>query len=452
MTALSFIALDQDAGAACKELARRWQCAARPESTPPPGCVLVIARVDAQGLARIGEYFAAHREHCATRSMIVCLEKDGQALRRLLAMGVGEVLEDAPDIVEAIAARLKRWTQIDAAVARPVVRDNLIGGSVAWRALLRALAECAMFSTAPVLLTGPTGTGKELLARLLHTLDTRASKRELVTVDCTTLAPDLAGSELFGHERGAFTGAVGERDGALAMADGGTLFLDEVGELSSDHQARLLRVLQEHAFRRIGGSTWRRSEFRLVCATNRELRAEVAAGRFRADLFHRIAALTLRTPALAERRDDIPALVRHFIERERGVGDAPGISPALLEYLVSREFGGNVRELAQLVQACLRRYAGAGVLSLGTLPEDEVRASSEVAAANSWDAARVEQFVRAALQAQVGLKELARVVEAAAVRVAVAESESLTAAATRLGVTPRALHLRRAAERDSSRH
>jgi transcriptional regulator with GAF, ATPase, and Fis domain len=377
------------------------------------------------------------------------MDSGAGALQALLAMGLGDVQEKSTRAHEVIAARLRRWADIDAAIARPLVTSNLIGASDAWRGVLRSVAESALFSSAPVLLTGPTGTGKELLARLLHTLDPRAVKRDLVTVDCTTLAPDLAGSELFGHERGAFTGAVTERDGALAMANGGTLFLDEIGELTLDHQARLLRALQERVYRRIGSTTWRHSEFRLVCATNRELRDEVFAGRFRADLFHRIAAIVCRTPALAERVDDIPLLARHIIAQERSGRAAPEASPALLEYLAHRTFDGNVRELFQLLQACLRRYAGAGMLSLGSLPEEELaRLQGAAAGSGSWGSTCVEQFVCRALRARVGLKELGKLVDAAAVRLAIAESGSLTAAALRLGVTPRALHLRRAAERE----
>jgi transcriptional regulator with GAF, ATPase, and Fis domain len=456
MTGLRFIAMHEAAVPASNSLTQSWQTRRGKGSTGGDlsQCVLVVAQSDAAALAGITAFFAAHPSVVRGRSIAVSLDRRRETLQSLLALGLGDVLEhaeaDMPQTLACIEARLHRWSRIDEAIALPLVGENLVGESPAWRAVLRSVAECAMFSAAPVLITGPTGTGKELLARLLHTLDSRPRKQDLVTVDCATLATDLAGSELFGHERGAFTGAVGERDGAVALADGGTLFLDEVGELSLEHQAKLLRVLQEGSYRRVGGANWRRSEFRLVCATNRELATEVLAGRFRADLFHRITAVVCRTPSLAERREDIPALVRHVVRRQGG-NPAPVVSPALLEYFLARAFGGNVRELVHLVQACLRRYAGAGSLSMGTLPEDELRACRvAVGGDDEWRETKVDDFVRQALRAQIGLKDLGRMVEAAAVKVAVAECDSLKAAASRLGVTPRALHLRRAAERDAS--
>ncbi len=374
------------------------------------------------------------------------------AERALLAMGIGDVIQASDCMADVVRARLAHWDAIDAAVQLPFVVEKLVGASEAWLRTLGTVAESAIFSSAPVLLSGPTGTGKELLARMLHTLDPRVQGRELVVVDCTTLSRELAGSELFGHERGAFTGASSSRDGAIACAHGGTLYLDEVGELPLDLQAQFLRVLQEKAFRRVGSTSWQRASFRLVCATNRNLVDEVAAGRFRADLYHRIAAIQCRTPALAERRADIPALVRYFIACAYDGQALPEASPALLEYLGGRDYPGNVRELQQLVLACLRRYAGAGPLSLASLPDEEISqwdtglgAPADMPAV--WQPAQVEDFVRAALLANVGLKELGRMVEAAAVQLALEESDSITAAANWLGVTPRALHLRKAAAR-----
>jgi transcriptional regulator with GAF, ATPase, and Fis domain len=179
-------------------------------------------------------------------------------------------------------------------VNSPLVRNNLIGQSLAWNSVLRQIIEVARFTDASVLIMGESGTGKELVARLIHTLNPHTKKRDLVVVDCTTIVPDLSGSEFFGHERGAFTGALAPRDGAFALADGGTLFLDEVGELPLGLQAQLLRVVQERTYKRVGDNTWQRTDFRLVCATNREPLQEVQQGRFRCDLYYRLSQLDLQ--------------------------------------------------------------------------------------------------------------------------------------------------------------
>jgi len=474
MPSLCFEPLHAAAREACVALA-----AAAAPVAPMSGQVTtipVVARVDNEVVAELRRRLEAPsaRVHVAgdssqaasiplerdvSRTIVVSIDRSVAALRRLLALGIGDVVEYSDDSVVCIAARLKRWARVDAAIAAPLVATNLVGRSEPWLATLRCVVESALFSAAPVLLSGPTGTGKELLARLLHTLDARPRKRDLITVDCTTLARDLAGSELFGHERGAFTGAVSERDGAVALAHNGTLFLDEVGELSPDHQSQLLRAVQEKAYRRVGGTNWQRSDFRLVCATNRDLQAEVQEGRFRADLYHRIAAINCRSPALDQRRDDIPFLIEHFLASECADEPPPCVSPALIEYLQCRQYKGNVRELRQLIQACRRRHAGTGRLTLSSLPEDEIGGwvtqesrQDDVTQHDVWGPEPIDTFVRLALRSGTGLKELGRLVESAAVRIALKESRSLTEAAGRLGVTPRALHLRRAARRDSHKH
>jgi transcriptional regulator with GAF, ATPase, and Fis domain len=299
-----------------------------------------------------------------------------------------------------------------------------------------------------VLILGETGTGKEQVARLIHQLDGRPDKGELVLVDCTTIVPELAGSELFGHERGAFTSAVGARDGAVALADGGTLFLDEVGELPPGLQPQLLRVTQEQTYKRVGGNAWRRTAFRLVCATNRDLLAEEAAGRFRRDLYYRIAGWVCRLPALSERREDILPLVRHFMAQLRPGVEPPALDEPVRAFLLGRSYPGNVRDLRQLTARMLYRHVGPGPITVGDIPEEERPA---LLGEGDWCDARFEQAIRQALGAGAGIREIRRVAEDTAVRLAIADEDgNLQRAAQRLGVTDRALQLRRAAQRGAS--
>jgi transcriptional regulator with GAF, ATPase, and Fis domain len=322
-----------------------------------------------------------------------------------------------------------------------------------------------VFSDGPVLLLGESGTGKELLARLVHALDSRSEKGDLVVLDCTTVVPELAGSEFFGHERGAYTGAVAAREGAFALADRGTLFLDEVGELPLPLQAQLLRVVQEHTYKRVGSNNWQRTNFRLVCATHRDLRQDVAAGRFRGDLYHRIASRICRLPPLAERREDILPLARQFMRSLRPSTPGVGFDQVVARFLVEREYPGNVRELRQLVERIGDRHVGPGPITTGDVPDEEW-ASGPIAIPGEMDAGaggigggngssngsggngggdRFDDAVIAALDRGCGLREIGRAATEAAIRVAIAsEDGNLQRAAKRLGVTDRALQLRRA--------
>ena len=225
---------------------------------------------------------------------------------------------------------------------------SLIGDSVAMRLVYAALA-CAAPTTAPVLVTGESGTGKEVVARAIHEASPRA-KESFEIIDCGGLPPTLIEAELFGHERGAFTGAASEREGAFERADGGTLFLDELGELPLELQPKLLRALGEGEIRRIGAKATRKVNVRIVAATNRDLRREVNAGRFRADLYYRLAVIQVRMPALRDRLDDLPLLARALLGRiakERDV-DVAGI--ALPAELWEHAWPGNVRELRNYLE------------------------------------------------------------------------------------------------------
>ena len=232
-------------------------------------------------------------------------------------------------------------------------RDPLIGTSPALERVRELIRQVAP-TDSTVLIQGETGTGKELVARAIHEASTRR-QRPLITINCAALPRELVESELFGHERGAFTGATDQRRGRFELADGGTLFLDEVGELPPDAQAKLLRVLQEREFERIGGSRTLRVDVRVVAATNRDLHAEVAAGRFRPDLYFRLDVFPIALPPLRDRREDIPTLLDHLVVTTgRRLGrKVTGISPGFLDRARAYDWPGNVRELENLVERAI---------------------------------------------------------------------------------------------------
>jgi len=234
----------------------------------------------------------------------------------------------------------------------------LVGGSQVLSRLRRELHAIAA-TDSTVLLTGETGTGKGLAARLLHEASSR-SRGPFVQVDCAALAPTVIESELFGHERGAFTGADAVRDGRLAAAAHGTLFLDEVGELEPRLQAKLLRMLQERVFERVGGSRTLAMTARVVAATNRDLRSAVERGEFRADLYYRLQVLELRLPPLRDRLEDVPAIVEHGLrEVARRLGrPAPAPTEALCRALGQHAWPGNVRELLNVLERLMVRSSG----------------------------------------------------------------------------------------------
>ena len=233
---------------------------------------------------------------------------------------------------------------------KPVFQlDTAIGGSARMQEVFAEVHQAAPTKTT-VLLRGESGTGKEVIARAVHNLSPR-KEAPFVRVNCAALTESLLESELFGHEKGAFTGAMGMRKGRFEMAHGGTLFLDEIGDISPSFQAKLLRVLQEREFERVGGSTPIKVDVRLVMATNRNLEKMVAAGEFRADLYYRINVVSIFLPPLRERRDDIPLMVEHFLQRfNRENSRRVKVTPRALKVLTSCYWPGNVRELENCVE------------------------------------------------------------------------------------------------------
>ena len=417
-----------------------------PNGSPPRYGVLAFAEVD-RGL--IETIHGLRRQPQCSILGVACSPssmENGTAWR-LLHAGLSDVIGwEGPATGSQIAAKLERWRTIDDLTASVLRDDTVAGESRAWLNLLRKVVEAARYSATPILLTGASGTGKEILARLVHKVGSNGGPggpaRELVTVDCSTLIPELSGSELFGHERGAFTGAHVSRDGAFALADGGTLFLDEVGELPLNLQSQLLRAIQEKTYKRVGANVWQKTSFRLVCATNRDLAALVEQGLFRLDLFHRIAGWVFRTTPLNERREDILPLALHFLRAL--LPGTPGFDPAVRDYLVSRDYGGNIRELRQLVARMANRHAGSGPITVGDIPEEDRPPDDCIPRA--WPDERLDRTLADAIALGVNLRQINAVTTMAAIRIAVqSEQGNLQRAARRLGVTDRALQMRKAA-------
>ena len=321
--------------------------------------------------------------------------------------------------------------------ADPARVSHLVGTSPPMQAVFKQIALVAP-TDLPVLVTGATGTGKELAARAVHAHGRRRDRPFLAT-SLAALAPSVIESELFGHVRGAFTGATADRTGLFALADGGTVFLDEVGEAPLDVQVKLLRVLEAREVVPVGSVQSRPVDVRVIAATNRDLKAAIAAGSFRDDLFHRLNVFPVAMPPLAARLDDIPQLVDWFLARR--VGPRPATTPAFLDSLRGRPWPGNVRELEHAVEyACV--VARGGPLQPEHLPPAEVGAAPSAAGMTAEDAvaAAVQAWVAerwpAATAAAGDLRDrLVGHVEAVLVDAALARvAGNRTAAARMLGV------------------
>jgi len=255
--------------------------------------------------------------------------------------------------------------------------EDIVGESRALRKVLEQVERVAQ-SSSSVIITGESGTGKELVARAIHSNSPR-KYFPLISVHCGALTESLLESELFGHEKGAFTGAAFNRKGRFEMADGGTIFLDEIGTISPKMQVELLRVLESKSFVRVGGNKEIQSDFRVICATNRDLMNQVEQGAFREDLYYRLNVVNIRIPPLRERREDIPMLVDHFI-RKYCVSmsrELIAIEPAALKHLEAFDFPGNVRELENMIERAI--VVGNGkVIRLKDLPMGKDAATSNV--------------------------------------------------------------------------
>jgi transcriptional regulator with GAF, ATPase, and Fis domain len=441
---LSIHALAPLSGAVCGAVtAALEQAGLHPRSGASGACGFALALIDAVDGAVLERMRALSTNANVLAAAVGAKPPSAAEMWALLDAGAADVLcwPQARIDGDQVGARLRRWHELRGLLESGAVREALVGVSPAWRALVASVVEVAAFTSSAVLVTGETGTGKDQIAKLIHQLGGRG---ELTVLDCTTLSPELAGSELFGHERGAFTGAANARDGAFALADGGVLFLDEVGELPLPLQAQLLRALQEGKYKRVGSNSWQNTQFRLVCATNRHLEDDVANGRFRADLYHRIAAWRCKTPPLRERPEDILPLAQHFLAQLAPDGAPCELDAAVRQYLLTRDYPGNARELRQTVARLWHRHCGPGPLTIGDLPPDERGCLG--AACAPWPDRRFENAIRHALDLGVGLARISQMAGDLAIQLVLEqEDDNNQRAAARLGVTDRALQIRRKA-------
>jgi len=320
-------------------------------------------------------------------------------------LGAGSVavlVRDVSDSERLRRALQERW-----------VFHGLVCVSAATKEIVDRIRDVAPFDST-VLILGESGTGKELVARALHAESGRSAK-PFVAVNCSAYSENLLESELFGHAKGSFTGADRDRQGRFELSDGGTVFLDEIGEISAKMQVKLLRVLQEREFERVGENRPRRVDLRIVAATNRDLKREVTAGRFREDLYYRLNVFTLQLPPLRDRKEDVPALADHFLERltDRTGKHVRGFAPEVMETFLRHSWPGNVRELENVVESALVRTRGdvIGTIDLpdsfraealpALSPEERIRASLTRTAGCVTRAARLLGIHRTTLWRQM---------------------------------------------------
>jgi len=311
---------------------------------------------------------------------------------------------DVDHAVELIRRAMDESTRQDAAVEAPGAEPEILGQAPAMQEVFRAIGRLAQ-SHATVLITGESGTGKELVASALHRHSPRAAK-PFIAINTAAIPKDLLESELFGHERGAFTGAQTMRRGRFEQADGGTLFLDEIGDMPADLQTRLLRVLSDGQFYRVGGHQPIRANVRVIAATHQDLEVRVKQGLFREDLFHRLNVIRLRLPPLRERREDIPLLVKHFLAksaRELGA-EAKRLSDAALKFLSAQDFPGNVRQIENLCHWLTVMAPGVNV-DVNDLPS-ELRLDAGVAAGENWITALEREVANALNRGESGLMDV----------------------------------------------
>ncbi len=403
------------------------QTIAQVTAEPPDLVLLDMLLPDMDGL----EVLAQIRSQAPIPVVVITADSSGSRTIRAMQAGAYDYLvkplepEHVRQVVDRALEHLRLSDEVrvlqDKLAARDA-RERIVGASPAMQEVYKLIGRVAS-SAAPVLITGETGTGKELVAETIHLSSPRA-RGPLVRVNCAALPETLLESELFGHEKGAFTGALARRKGRFELADGGTIFLDEIGDLHPSTQKKLLRVVQFGEFERVGGSTTIKTDVRLVTATNKQLELEVAAGRFREDLYYRLNVIRIDMPPLRERREDIVPLVAHFLDKYRREPGSPPtkISQEAMDLLLGYDWPGNVRQLENTIMRAVV------LASEGVIGPEHLDWTAPPAAPRGFD---VVELARLGVPLQQALAELERELIAETLRQAGGDHAE---AARRLGI------------------
>ena len=360
----------------------------------------------------------------------------------LLDAGASDVVlrMDDADLADQVSARITRWEEVEGVVRSAEVQNALAGRTLAWISLLREIVEVARFSDASVLLIGESGTGKDVVARLIHELDARPLKDEFVAIDCRTFVGARDREDLAGHHPGTFEDADAPFSGdigleTLGVRDAGTIFLDEVGNLPLSLRGSLLRSIEQRNGRPVGGMGRPTSNLRLICSTSEE---PSGLGSEMADGFWERITTRFRLPPLREHRDDIPTIAEHLLRRLRPNGEEIQLDPALDAFLEGRDYPANGHDLLTLIRGISARHAGPGVVTVGSIPQDERFKPGMVD--HSWQRQDLERVVRHAIDAGASLKTIGETARDAAVRIALSyEGGDVARAAKRLRATTRTI-------------
>jgi two-component system nitrogen regulation response regulator GlnG len=354
---------------------------------PPPDVLVSDIRMPGNSGLELLKHIKVRHPHLPV--IIMTAYSDLDSAVAAFQGGAFEYLPKPFDVDQAVALvrrALEQGAQRDGAQAEATLAPEIIGQAPSMQEVFRAIGRLAQ-SHATVLINGESGTGKELVARALHRHSPRRDAA-FIAINTAAIPRDLLESELFGHERGAFTGAAGQRRGRFEQAEGGTLFLDEIGDMPAELQTRLLRVLSDGHYYRVGGQQPIRANVRVIAATHQDLDEHVRKGLFREDLFHRLNVIRLRLPPIRERKEDIPILVRHFLQKsaQELQVEAKRISEAALKYLQNQPFPGNVRQLENLCH-WLTVMAPGQVVDVADLPpelRETTLAGTTSATSNDW--------------------------------------------------------------------